>query len=173
MENNMNTYFDRDLLLQSSIFELRNIARDIGVASPTIYKKEELIEKIFQIINGEAKPHIPKSRQGRPPKSIATSTRKSVIDVILPTGNNVYTIDEQEPLYLSESVQAFLENEKNPSKKIIDIYGYLDITPYGYGFIRREREVYSAFAGAYISPKLIYAHKLKHGDYIKGLAKNR
>ena len=167
----MNTYFDKELLLQSSIFELRNIARDVGVASPTIYKKEELLAKIFQIINGEAKPHVPKSKQGRPPKSLASTVRKSVIDVVLPTTDNVYTMEDQEPLYLSESVQAFLENEKTVSKKIIEISGHLDMTPYGYGFVRKDREVYSAFAGAYISPKLIASCKLKYGDHIKGLAK--
>ncbi len=65
---------DEYFLRQASIFELRNIAREMGVLSPTIYKKEELISKVLRIQNGEEKPQMPKSRQGRPPKSVFVPT---------------------------------------------------------------------------------------------------
>ena len=67
----MNNYLDEYSMRQASIFELRNIAREMGVNSPTIYKKETLIEKILKIMNGEEKPQMPKSRQGRPPKNLS------------------------------------------------------------------------------------------------------
>lgn len=66
----MNNFLDEYSMRQASIFELRNIAREMGVNSPTIYKKEVLIEKILKIMNGEEKPQMPKSRQGRPPKNL-------------------------------------------------------------------------------------------------------
>lgn len=65
----MGRKLDEFAMRQASIFELRNIAREMGVLSPTLYKKDVLIEKILKIINGEEKPQMPKSRQGRPPKN--------------------------------------------------------------------------------------------------------
>lgn len=65
---------DEYFLRQASIFELRNIARDMGVLSPTVYKKEDLIAKVLKIQKGEEKPQMPKSRQGRPPKSVFATT---------------------------------------------------------------------------------------------------
>ena len=167
----MRTYFDKELLQQSSIFELRNIARDIGVYSPTIYKKEELIDKIFQIVNGEVKPYVPKSKQGRPPKSLSNPSRKNIIDMILPTEEIGYSIEESSIPCLSESVRAFLEDDKAKVKTNFDIEGVLEITNYGYGFVRQKGKVYSAFSGAYVSLNMIEQNKLKNGDYIIGRAK--
>ena len=167
----MKTYFDKELLQQSSIFELRNIARDIGVYSPTIYKKEELIEKIFQIVNGEVKPYIPKSKQGRPPKSLSNPSRKTVMDMILPTEEKTYTIEESTMPCLSESVREFLEDGNAKSKTNFDVEGILELTHYGYGFVRENGKVYSVFSGAYVSSVLIEQYHLKSGDYISGRAK--
>lgn len=69
----MSKYLDEYSMRQTSIFELRNIARDMGVLSPTIYKKEDLIKKLLKIISGEEKPQMPKTRQGRPPKKTLSS----------------------------------------------------------------------------------------------------
>lgn len=167
----MKTYFDKEVLQQSSIFELRNIAREIGVYSPTIYKKEDLIEKIFQIVNGEVKPYVPKSKQGRPPKSLMNPVRKSVFDQILPTEERTYNIEEEPSLCLSESMIAFLEDDKAKAKTNFDIEGVIELTSYGYGFVKSIAKTYTTFEGAYISQNLISNHKLKNGDYIKGRAK--
>ena len=60
---------DEKSMRKATIFELRDIARELGVPSPTIYKKEDLIEKVLKIVRGEEQPSTPKSRQGRPPKA--------------------------------------------------------------------------------------------------------
>lgn len=59
---------------QASIFELRTLARNMGVNSPTTYKKDQLINKMLKIINGDEKPEVPKSRAGRPPKKIISAS---------------------------------------------------------------------------------------------------
>lgn len=51
-----------------NIFALRDFARRTGVSSPTSKKKEELIKEIMEIVSGEKKPVVSKSKQGRPPK---------------------------------------------------------------------------------------------------------
>ena len=60
---------DEKSMRKATIFELRDIARELGVPSPTTYKKEDLIEKVLKIVRGEEQPSTPKSRQGRPPKT--------------------------------------------------------------------------------------------------------
>lgn len=69
----MKTFPNEISMRQASIFELRTLARNMGVNSPTTYKKEELINKMLKIINGDEKPEVPKSRAGRPPKQIISS----------------------------------------------------------------------------------------------------
>ena len=54
--------FNKESLEKLGIFELRNLAREIGVYSPTIYKKQELISKILSIVNGQETPHIAKNK---------------------------------------------------------------------------------------------------------------
>ncbi len=51
-----------------SIFQLRELARKMGVDSPTSKRKGELITQILDISNGNSSPHFAKSKQGRPPK---------------------------------------------------------------------------------------------------------
>lgn len=63
----MEGYSEQELRMMS-IFVLRNVARRIGVISPTTYKKDDLVKKVCDISSGRAKPEMPKNRQGRPPK---------------------------------------------------------------------------------------------------------
>ena len=51
-----------------SLFELRNAAREMGVKSPTIYNKGDLINKMMSISSGSVAPT--KSNRGRPPKAL-------------------------------------------------------------------------------------------------------
>lgn len=61
---------ERDFYEQFGIYELRNIARDKGVAHPTSLRKRELIKQIVKLDNGEILPHIDKYNRGRPAKFI-------------------------------------------------------------------------------------------------------
>lgn len=74
---------NEETLQELGIFEIRNIAREIGVHSPTIMKKQELIEKVMRVINGEEEPYVRTTKQGRPPKNI--SALNDLVDVIVPS----------------------------------------------------------------------------------------
>ena len=50
--------------LKQNLHNLRAYAKSIGVKTPSIYKKSDLIEKIEEIKNGKTKPHF--SAKGRP-----------------------------------------------------------------------------------------------------------
>lgn len=66
--------FTEEELYQFGIYQLRDIARKLGVHLPTTYKKEELIEQILKIQSGELKPFVAKNKKGRPPKNFVMKT---------------------------------------------------------------------------------------------------
>lgn len=59
----------KNFLEELNIFALRELARRVGVSSPTSKKKEQLIENIISIQSGETQPIHAKTKQGRPPKN--------------------------------------------------------------------------------------------------------
>ena len=61
------------------IFQLRELAREIGVHLPTTMKKAELIQKIREVASGEAEPFVPTTKKGRPPKQYQTAQTESVV----------------------------------------------------------------------------------------------
>lgn len=62
---------ERDFYEQFGIYELRNIARDKGVKSPTLLNKNALITQIMEIDDGSLEPTFRTSKQGRPFKPIS------------------------------------------------------------------------------------------------------
>ena len=69
----MNNY-TKENLKSLGIYELRTVARELGVYSPTTLKKNEIIEKIMDIVTGVTKPHVRTTKQGRPAKNISKIT---------------------------------------------------------------------------------------------------
>ncbi len=55
-------------LKELCIYELRHLARDTGVKSPTSKVKQELIKQIIEIREGKREPILERSKKGRPPK---------------------------------------------------------------------------------------------------------
>ncbi len=60
----------REYLDGMSIYEIRTLAREVGVPHPTSLKKQEMIDCIIDIRDGKAAPQVAK-RAGRPPKTNA------------------------------------------------------------------------------------------------------
>lgn len=165
----MEKIFDKNALMQTSIFELRDIARTIGVYSPTIYRKEELIDKIFKIINGDEMPYVPKSRQGRPPKNLSGKTK--ALESFLPSNREErnYDLEAGNSIgILSEGIIAFLEDANNPVLNIENFVGYLDIIDSaGYGIIRPLKNTLKESKTVYVSNGQIEKFNLKTGDLLE------
>ena len=60
--------YDVFQLYEMDIHTLRNIAREVGVKSPTTLTKKALIDEILQIESGNKQPCMP-TKKGRPPKN--------------------------------------------------------------------------------------------------------
>ena len=63
------TVYTIDELNEKSIFEIRAIAKEVGVPAPTKSNKAELVELIFKITNGKIDPPTA-PRRGRPKKEL-------------------------------------------------------------------------------------------------------
>lgn len=65
--------FSREELEAKSIFEMRALAKEVGVSAPTKINKAELIDLVLKITSGEMAPPVA-PRRGRPKKSSETDT---------------------------------------------------------------------------------------------------
>ncbi|HEY8423497.1 MAG TPA: transcription termination factor Rho [Clostridia bacterium] len=150
----MNKVVDKNTLSKMGIFELREFARSVGVDSPTVYKKDVLIDKILAILEGDVQPK-PRSRRGRPPKPLISAPDLTYVNTpVVPVEKPAA------PAVLSDSASS--EYEEFEERE-----GILEILADGYGFIRVNNYEPSD-KDAYISSQLIKKYRLRKGDLIKG-----
>lgn len=62
------------------IFQLRELAREVGVHLPTTMRKAELIQKIREVASGESEPFVPTTKKGRPPKQYQVASIENKIE---------------------------------------------------------------------------------------------
>jgi transcription termination factor Rho len=154
----MNKTINKDTLSNMGIFELREFARSVGVDSPTVYKKDVLIDKIIAVLEGEVTPK-PRSRRGRPPKPLITAhTDLSYINA------PVAPVEKPSSVLSDSASNDYEESEERE--------GILEIHNDGYGFIRVENYEPSD-KDAYISNQLIKKFRLRKGDMIKGQVRKK
>ncbi len=126
----MNAIKNEDLN-KLNIFNLRELARDTGVASPTSKLKEQLITEIIEIREGRRERHVAKTKQGRPPKSSKFEFVKLFTNNIPSTSA---VLRQERPNYIhadSSILSGFLEVFENGTARMIvegytDNYYYLD-----------------------------------------------
>ena len=167
---------DEITMRNMGIFDLRNLARDLGVLSPTTCKKDELIEKILQILSGEKQPEVPKNRQGRPPKARnpylyqGPTKYSDVID-----SNNLRDYDFSSPQ--EENYAELNDSYQSAPFKYDEKFDFRD----GEGYLKQIGENFYLFQNgrvanienAIIVPaELVYQNNLKDSDYIKCVYKN-
>ena len=62
--------YTKEELEKCSVFEVRVIGRRLGVKSPTSCRKNEIIDRILAIQEGDEKPQFNSNSRGRPPAKI-------------------------------------------------------------------------------------------------------
>ena len=147
------------------IFELRHIAREMGIKSPTNKKKDELVEQIMAL-SGHKEVTIPtpafeeeeKPRRGRPPKAIFGDKEKT-------KGNDKY----QPKIDITKEEKVAGEESVNP-QELETRSGVLEIMPDGYGFLR-AKNCEAGSGDSYISAMKIRKSGLKKGDFIQAKVK--
>lgn len=144
----------KEQLNELSIFSLRELARRTGVSSPTSKKKQELIDGIIAINNGVAKPHIPKTKQGRPPKVFGYNV-SNIFDS--KTQNN------KSP-YFNKTACLNQECEKFATTEIKTLQGIVEVCSNNVGFLwvnyLQDYECY------FIPAAVVEKWKLKSGEMV-------
>ena len=158
----MSEFFTEQELSRMSIFQLRDTARQIGVASPTSKKKEELIKVYLAISTGKAQPAA-KTRRGRPPKQKVENPAAERKAEEMAVAHQ----DAEQPSGEKHvaNIEELLKSDDCDRKS-----GVLDILSEGYGFLRAENCEYGN-KDAYVSAKLIRGMGLRAGDMVVGVAK--
>lgn len=162
--NNAMENINEEKLQELGIFEIRNIARDVGVYSPTLFKKQELIDKIMRVITGKDEPYVKKTKQGRPPKNI--SNLNNLVDVIMPT--KLFE-DKRESDYsyfndINENINvASCDGKEKIFKGYVKVY-VDDFALVFYENFKEDKNV------VFVTSQQIKQYKLKSGDIITGKA---
>lgn len=142
--------FSREQLQDKNLFELREIARENRVQSPTKLNKEELISQIV-----EASSQRVKGLKIRP-----VSRSSKFVDA--PRRNAQNDLPEK----AAESINEIMAVDETCEER----EGILEIHPDGYGFIR-VRNCEHSEKDVYVSAIKIRKAGLRQGDMIKGIVK--
>lgn len=142
--------FSREQLQNKNLFELRAIARDNKVQSPTKFNKEELISKIIEASSQSVK-GLKIRPISRPSKLVDAPKRNVQNDV---------------PDKAAESISEIMAVDETCEER----EGILEIHPDGYGFIR-VRNCEHSDKDVYVSAIKIRKSGLRQGDMIKGIVK--
>ncbi len=155
-------FYTEDELNKMTVFQLREVAREIGVSSPTSKKKEEIIAQYRGIVEGEIQPT--RSTRGRRPVNKPRDLE--------PTEKNEKTSDDAAKKQRPDRdlSQPAPQQEENPENELEEKHGVLDIHPDGYGFLRAENCEYGN-KDTYVSAKLIKTVGLRAGDKVSGRAR--
>lgn len=142
--------FSREQLQDKNLFELREIARENRVQSPTKLNKEELISQIVEASSQRVK-GLKIRPVSRPSKLVDAPRRNAQNDV---------------PEKAAKSINEIMAVDDTCEER----EGILEIHPDGYGFIR-VRNCEHSEKDVYVSAIKIRKAGLRQGDMIKGIVK--
>lgn len=167
--------YTKEMLEATSIFAIRDIAKEVGISSPTKKNKAELIDLILKISSGEmAPPEAP--RRGRPKKQTeipreeeekADAPAKSTA-FDKPRENRYVKRDVQKPRETGKAVGFHEERRREEPDQMRE--GFLEINPDGYGFLRVKNCECNEM-DAYVHAAKIKQYGLRRGDKVRAACK--
>lgn len=195
----MMSEYNLEYIQKLRIHELRDFARQVGIASPTTMKKEDLISKIKAVMSSGDSSKL--SEKSSSPDSLdffslLTSANSNLLnELLVKSSKNVENTVPNENGDLSNTLvmkKSMLNNINTPyaysssnfiglsfnvgqgpikyDEDISEMEGYLDIHPNGYGIVRSDGFMPSS-RDAYLTMALVKKYKLKTGDYVTGKVK--
>lgn len=143
-----------------TIYELRRLARDVGVKAPTTKHHKELIDSVKKILSGEQEAYS--SNRGRPPKNVAFAN--NTINFEKNDGENVkYTFSQENGNNL---FFCATDDIRGINKMYVPCKGILrevDDNKYIYNHMEAVKFIT-------VSQQLCEKYKLNIGDYVVGKA---
>ena len=156
------------------VYELRELARTLGVASPTTKKIKQLKEEILKIYSGEIKVEPTGKRLGRPPKSMVR--REEISDFLVPKE----ITDLVEQVRFGESSEELSINKlifKHEESGIVatqtssqNLKGYVRKTDSDHFYFWNHEQCYfSKSIIVYIPDVIVAENKIRIGDEVEAL----
>jgi hypothetical protein len=153
-----------EILKNLGIYELRELARNLGISSPTTKKRNELCELILKISKGEQKTET-KTNKGRPPKSITKIS--SLLNEFIPEDilklQKVVETNNNDFEFLTLAQNPLSINKYNEEKQI---FGYINSIN-GHLYVKNLK-TYNEFKDLvfYIPTEITQKFSLREGDKI-------
>lgn len=171
MRNSSEKVISPEILNTLGIYELRELARSIGVSSPTTKKREQLCTEILDISSGAVKVEAKQNKKGRPPKTITKITTMAK-DYIPPEILKLQKPIERESysniLMLAQNPSIYGQINSNVNKQI---FGYLDsINGHFYLNNLKNNELFK-FITFYVPDEIISKYNLREGDKVLAYGK--
>lgn len=158
-------------LEQLRIHELRDLARKMGVNAPTLKKKEQLIDEIMGIMNGESVPEGPPNKKGRPVRS--NSDNFDVVDLILPSQHEMNSLQEYSPYDDEQEKYQFMVNSDyaeygyDPDPNMVyERQGLIEIKQGGFGVVH-VGGCFTSYKDVFVNKIMVKQHKLRSGMLVK------
>lgn len=151
-----------------SVYEVRNIARELGVRSPTTEKKGELIEQIVMVAAGLVSPLGKMTNKGAPPKAAKVSE-----NILSEIKSRIAAVKNAEPYPVPDEETARGEiirfsDPDGEERGYDEVYtGVLEMHPQGYGFLRAEN-CQPGKKDVFVAGPVIRKYGLRCGDFISG-----
>lgn len=154
------------------IYDLRNYARSMGVNSPTTLKRDELISKINEIINGK-QPEPKKNNKGRPPRH--KNDENIMLDLILPDNlfqtSNEDRYKELENFSSYSSLKDVLSEHNSVSQTNVLFKGFYKEYSNEFSFVCFKGYLTDYYKeNTIVLKELAVKYSLKDGDYVEGVA---
>ena len=148
-------------LLNATLPEIREIAKNLGIKSVTTFKKNELIAKISEIYKSNDNKESDNENI-----TIADNAEKTVEKVVQPKPSSD-SVQEQSVENAKSEQTAEQQTQQNNT---YEVTGILELCEDGYGFLRGENYL-STDADTYVSPIQIRRFRLKTGDMVHGICR--
>lgn len=164
----MNSKYTYETLMAMTFTDLRIVAAQEGVPSPTSKTKDILANWIIDIQEGRKQPQS--SSRGRPPKQriIFNPPNTFITPTGLTNGEGVNQFPQELPLpEIDAETEAGKDEQNVPEERIS---GILEIMPDGYGFLRINN-FYIGTRDIYVPVQQIRRFSMKAGDKVECTAR--
>ena len=151
----------KEIILSLGVYELRGLARVLGVKSPTTKKREELISLILNIIENNEELNLPiAAKRGRPYKTLASV--QNILDVISTGSENEEVFAQSFSTY--EDLLNFDQEMPSITMQSSDIFPCTGVLRKGKTFAyfvdsSKQRVVY-------IARDQVVKYQLETGDFV-------
>lgn len=147
--------------------ELREIGKELGIKSLTALRKQALIDRILAIRKEqESAVEFADVVQEEEKETESVEVEEETEPQSEETG------DTEEPKKRSERKEHRRPEATREHDGKVDVHGVLDLHPDGYGFLRSDH-YYSGENDTYVPPQQVRRFRLKTGDYIEGITREK